>query len=98
MVVVPAKRLVPETPSELTYGFVKPLSNGIQLEPLSVERKTPPPLVAANRSDPLARISITVLLKGPLERVQSASDLVVRKASAPTAAQTSKTDFFIRFL
>src|ERR1044071_6114000 len=97
MVVVPAKRLVPETPSELTYGFVKPLSSGIQLEPLSVERKTPPPLVAANRFDPFASISMTVALQGPLERVQSASDLAGRKPSAARAAKTRKTDFFIRF-
>ena len=73
------------------------MSNGVQLEPLSVERKTPPPLVAENRFDPLARISITVALQGPLERVQSASDLVGRKASVQRAAQKSKTDFFIGF-
>ena len=94
---VPAKTSLPLTASAAIVRFVKPLLTAFHDAPLSVEIKTPPPLVAVNRFDPLASISMTVALQGPLERVQSASDLVGRNASAPRAAQKNKTDFFIGF-
>ncbi len=40
---VPAKRFVPLTARAKTRVFVKPVLTAVQLVPLLVERKTPPP-------------------------------------------------------
>ena len=48
---VPAKRVVPLAANAVTEGFVRPESAAVQVAPLSVERKRPPP-VPAKKVDP----------------------------------------------
>jgi hypothetical protein len=57
----------------------------LQLEPLSVERKTPPPYVPAktNPFEPGARAEIEVLVSPALAAVQVAPLLVERKTPPP---------------
>src|SRR5512146_2461634 len=90
---MPAVRDPPEageTARALTILFVKPVLTAVQLVPLSVERKMPPPLVPAKRylPDPpeageMARALTSMFVKPALISVQLVPLLVERKTPPP---------------
>ena len=75
---------MPETVRDQTSKFVKPLLTAVQLAPLLVERKTPPPSVPAKRLVPeTVRDRTYKFVKLLLTAVQLAPLLVERKTPPP---------------
>ena len=68
-----------------TEGLVKPELTAVQLAPLLVEKKTPPPSVPAKRCVPLAaRAKTAVAVKPELASVQLVPFIVERKTPPPS--------------